>query len=433
MKYSLHSCLLLLLVSTFLNLPAQEVDGGNGHSIMLDPDGVVWTVGRNNFGQLGNGSHQDVHIPIAVEGLPKIVRISRGYDHSLGIDEGGAIWAWGRNNYGQLCDPNFQDHTRPQKIDAARKYVSVEGGLYHTMALATDGSVWAWGHNFYAELGSGNREHSANAVRVRCNTEDRVHAPLTNIVEIKSVGYHGMALDSAGRVWTWGGNSSYQLGHEIKGHQAFATVLEEIPNMQSIASGWHHSLALDSTGTMWQWGTDQSLMDVSERRYIKTPEKVPATEPMSQIACGSWHSMSIDNEGQVWAWGRNKKGMLGTADTIASAIPVKAQGMSCALSIGAGCFQSLVVDSLGQMWSFGGNHNGQLAVDHDEYELAPAKTFFTMDEGATKEPESTELLSSTSSSGTSTLQRIWLIISPLLIVLLLAWNIRARKPKRTLA
>lgn len=433
MKYLLPATLLFLLVFSYSNFNAQEVDGGNGHSIMLDPYGVVWTVGRNDHGQLGNNSFEDSSVPVRVEGLPKITAISRGYDHSLAVDEKGSIWAWGRNNYGQLCNTNLEDTPLPQRIDIPGRFVTVEGGLAHSIALKDDGSVWAWGHNFYAELGSGNREHSIGALKVRSqDPEDpeNLHKPLTGIRDIKCVGYHGLALDSLGQVWAWGGNTSYQLGHEQKGHQPWAAIVENLPKIQAIAAGWHHSLVLDSEGGMWQWGTDQSLMHTPDSRFIRTPTYIDSVPPMTQVACGSWHSMSVDQSGQVWTWGCNQKGMLGTNDTIPSAIPVKAAGMSCAQNIGAGCFQSLVVDSAGNMWSFGGNHNGQLAANHENHEITPSQTFFAMDRGSLPAPENTPSESVVETESNFSIQRIWLIISPILLVLLATWNIRLRTRMR---
>ena len=94
--------LLLLFVTVHFFALAQEVDGGNSHSIILDEQGQVWTMGRNDHGQLGNGSYDNSSVSLMLDGLPLIKSISREYDHTMALDEVGNLLAWGRNNYGQL-------------------------------------------------------------------------------------------------------------------------------------------------------------------------------------------------------------------------------------------------------------------------------------------------------------------------------------------
>src|SRR5688572_5586180 len=70
---------------------SQHLDGGNGHAIILK-DGKVWTVGRNNYGQLGDSSLNNSNIPIQVKGLKNVIAVSRGYDHSIALKDDGTAW-----------------------------------------------------------------------------------------------------------------------------------------------------------------------------------------------------------------------------------------------------------------------------------------------------------------------------------------------------
>lgn len=45
---------------------SQQVDGGNGHAIILDKDGFVYTVGSNNYGQLGTSILNDLNTPYSL-------------------------------------------------------------------------------------------------------------------------------------------------------------------------------------------------------------------------------------------------------------------------------------------------------------------------------------------------------------------------------
>lgn len=363
--------ILLLLSLLGTNLWAQQVDAGNGHAIIMDKDGAIWTVGRNNFGQLGIGSHEKSPVPVKVPGLPKAMAFSRGYDHSMMVDEEGHIWTWGRNNYGQLGTPLLIDYDRPVKLKDSRKFTAVEGGHWHSLGLLESGKVSAWGHNYYGELGNKTREHSEYMVSVL--KQDR--EALDDIVEIASVGAHSLALNEQGEVYSWGTNLSGELGHFKNKMQTYAERVEGLPKIVSIAAGWHHSLALDEAGRVFIWGAKQANRNArtrDEKRYSKiTP--LSMLPKIKKIACGSWHSLAIDESDQVWTWGRGDAGMLGNGKLGNSETPVLVPELEGVCNIGGGCFQSMAVNKDGEIFTFGDNPSGQQGQNHYGKLASPAK------------------------------------------------------------
>lgn len=345
-------CLLLFPFGLF----SQSVDGGNGHAVILDEEGYVFTIGRNNFGQLGIGSKQSSDVPVQVPGLPKCKAIARGYDFSLAIDTGGFVWAWGRNNYGQLGGAILVDRDTPRKVWLG-KVAAIEGGHWHTVALREDGTVNAWGHNFKGELGNLSREHNEYPVDVLMQNGEK----LRNIAQIVCVGNHTLALDSAGNVYAWGNNHLGQLGHFHREYQPYATQVAGLTDIVSVAVGWHHSLALDREGRVFAWGSRPEGEHLGIKGKGKFPEitYLASLPPIKKIACGSWHSIAVDEEGRTWTWGRNDAGMLGTGDTLNASEPVLVEGLRDIEEIGGGCFQSLAVDKEGKIWTSGRNSHGQ--------------------------------------------------------------------------
>jgi len=80
---------------------------GNHHVLALDSNHDVWAWGKNEFGQLGNGTVTSRGIPLRVKTnsstyLTDIVYIDAGFEHSLAIDKDGNIWVWGRNSHYEL-------------------------------------------------------------------------------------------------------------------------------------------------------------------------------------------------------------------------------------------------------------------------------------------------------------------------------------------
>jgi alpha-tubulin suppressor-like RCC1 family protein len=201
---NLKTTITIATVFMFGTLNGQYIDGGNQHTVILTKDSSVWTMGKNEYGELGDSSFTRRILPVRVKGIPKIINVSRGYKHTLAVDKNNEVWSWGWNNYGQLAAEEPKDYCYPQKVEALNDIIAVEGGHWHSLALTKEGDVWSWGHNFYGELGNGNREHSEIPQKVK-----GIKQP---IIQIASVGYFSLGLDENGRVWSWGDNNYGQLG-----------------------------------------------------------------------------------------------------------------------------------------------------------------------------------------------------------------------------
>ena len=93
-------------------------------------------------------------------------------------------------------------------LPAAVRQVSQGGsgaGNGQTVAILADGTVWAWGDGTKGQLGDGSTASSDVPVRVRTPTG-------VTFTKVNSGGYSCYALDTAGRLWAWGGNQNGQLG-----------------------------------------------------------------------------------------------------------------------------------------------------------------------------------------------------------------------------
>jgi alpha-tubulin suppressor-like RCC1 family protein len=64
-------------------------------TVILKEDGTVWAWGKNDFGQLGNGSYNDSDLPVQVSNLTDVAAISANYDYNLALREDGTVWFWG--------------------------------------------------------------------------------------------------------------------------------------------------------------------------------------------------------------------------------------------------------------------------------------------------------------------------------------------------
>ncbi|WP_050737928.1 RCC1 domain-containing protein [Leifsonia xyli] len=120
----------LNLTAAPTTLTFTAVDGGNGHSFALAPEGTVWAWGYDGYGQLGDGGTSRSSTPVPVKGLDgKAAAIGDGSDHSLALTSRGAVWAWGRNFFGQLGNNTTISSIAPVQVKAADRTVSKATGV----------------------------------------------------------------------------------------------------------------------------------------------------------------------------------------------------------------------------------------------------------------------------------------------------------------
>ena len=139
----------------------------------------------------------------------------------------------------------------PPKLFESEGIVKVAGSDQnpHFLALYFDGRVRAWGSNSSGQLGIGPVPLAV--------TEPRLIPDLFNIVEIVAAHEYSVALDSDGRVWTWGSNTYGQLGNGNKASESSPYLVEGLSDIISISAGWEHTMAMNSVGEMFGWGNNK--------------------------------------------------------------------------------------------------------------------------------------------------------------------------------
>jgi len=80
-----------------------NLKGGRVHSLALDADGNLWTWGSDDSGELGNGAATgDVTTPTQITTGTSFTALEGGDWYSLALDADGNLWTWGRDDTGQL-------------------------------------------------------------------------------------------------------------------------------------------------------------------------------------------------------------------------------------------------------------------------------------------------------------------------------------------
>ena len=145
---------------------------GHSHNILLKGDSSVWGVGYNDRGQIGDLSNTNRTNPVEVldssgEPLSSVKDISAGWAHSLFLMKDGTVQATGRNDHGQLGDGTNSDRTSSVPVldsggSPFSDVTAISAGAFHSLFLKSDGTVWATGENSDGRLGDGTTISRSN-------------------------------------------------------------------------------------------------------------------------------------------------------------------------------------------------------------------------------------------------------------------------------
>jgi alpha-tubulin suppressor-like RCC1 family protein len=273
--------------------------------------------GSNVYGELGNGTTTGSDLPGAVT-IPAHTTFTsaRCLLTCLAVTKGGQVYAWGRNNAGQVGDGTTKQRLTPVRVHlpAGVNVTAVRPGGDFSLALTAGGKVLAWGDNAGGELGNGSRKSSRLPVPVR----------LPKGVTIKAISAgegDSFALTSTGRVLSWGGNGNGQLGTgTTKGRLTPGYVsLPTGTTVASIAAGPLTGYAVTKGGGMLAWGlnNDGQLGDGTTKQRDK-PVRVslPTGTKVVAAVSGLQHVLALTKGGKVLAWGDNQVGQLGIGTTV---------------------------------------------------------------------------------------------------------------------
>lgn len=140
------------------------VAGGQGHTCFIDKDKKVFCFNQNTYGQLGTSTSTPASSdPVEVSGLGGGARQVAAGDHfSCALVAGGDVYCWGRNDKGQLGDGSTKDRSSPVKIALNAPARLITLGARHGCAVLEAGGLQCWGDNASGQLGNG--ESGANLV-----------------------------------------------------------------------------------------------------------------------------------------------------------------------------------------------------------------------------------------------------------------------------
>lgn len=369
--------LLVSSLTVLLALPAgafaARVSAGGNHSLWIADDGLMWAVGYNTDGQLGDGTKTSRTAPVAVGYFNDWTTVEAGYVSSYGLRRGGSLWAWGDNAYGQLGVGTTTDATRPLRVSSPATFTAVAAGLQHALAIRSDGTLWAWGRNGHGQLGIGTRETKTRPVRVGTDSD---------WVAVWAGGNFSAGMRADGSTWIWGCDYDGQLArsdtrqwyeYEHAAHDITTPVLLSGSGVvDALFLGGYHALArwapgTMSAGTLTSWGSNRfGQLGNGEQDVVRdtSPGAILGGTTYALVAPGAFHTLALRTDGILEAWGRNDSGQCGTGSTASTLVqPSVVPSITGVADLAGGESHSLaLVPGQSALWGWGSDAQGQLAL-----------------------------------------------------------------------
>lgn len=258
------------------------------------------------------------------------------YRHRCHVEDAtGNVFCTGRNDYGQIGNGTTTNTSGPVSASGLTDAVDVSVNVVHSCAVLDDGTVWCWGGGGFGQLGQNSAANSSVPLRV---------GTFTNIVQVSTGNSHTCALDATGQAHCWGAAGA-RLGRTDSMSNRVPGPVAGVSNAVAIHSGSAHTCALLDSGTVRCWGVSNSGQ-VGPASSYPTATTIPLPGPATDLAVGDNHSCAIVS-GEAFCWGFNHNGVLGAPTPSSSATPLRVLGVADARAIWSKAWTTCVVEGDG--------------------------------------------------------------------------------------
>eukprot|EP00804_Cyclotella_cryptica_P007661 CCRYP_015247-RB/>CCRYP_015247-RB protein AED:0.17 eAED:0.17 QI:1704/1/1/1/0.82/0.91/24/1518/1368 len=395
-----------------------DVSAGLNYALFQSENGDVFATGSNLYKQLCKDTDgEPTTTPEEITNLTKsIASMVAGSESSYFLFVDGSVGACGRNDEGQLGDGTFLDQDKTSVlIPNDGTIVAIGSGPSSQSAFFIgEGAVYGVGANDRYQLGLGEPGKTAYP------TEVDFQVPFFNIAKISSSGSHTVAVDelictdfptatptSTPTIYPtamptatptfsptiletcnwlyWGANEG--RGKTLGTNEEVPELIDE--DIIDVTAGPRYTLLVDSEGNAYASGFIESKFEylghfgVESSKLQEGPNewhqidkvaglsgKETTAPPFAKVYAGAsatansgeQHSLFIDQDGNVYTSGNNDRGQLCLGDTDPRYIPnqVSLKGPAIAAAIGED-FSLILLDD-GSVYGCGSNEKGELGL-----------------------------------------------------------------------
>jgi alpha-tubulin suppressor-like RCC1 family protein len=342
----------------------KSVFSGYRHITAIKTDGTLWVWGQNYYTQLGFSYINNRVTPVTTfAGGTNWAVIAKGdsvqsFDYStletgIATKTDGTLWVWGRTG---VLPQTSQNLTPVTTFAGGTDWKSVSSSGVSVAAIKTDGTLWTWSDStFRGQQGNNQIQYMSTPVTT--------FAGGTNWKQISCSTSHIAAIKTDGTLWIWGQNNSNNIGANNVVVNSWCTPITTFAggtNWKQVSCGSVVTAAIKTDGTLWTWGNNSSgQLGRNEPVNPRTPSTTFAGGTnWSQVSCGDAGMAAIKTDGTLWTWGNNSYGGIGDNTTTTRSTPVTTfAGGTNWKQVSCGVYYTTAIKTDGTLWAWGGIKN----------------------------------------------------------------------------
>lgn len=389
-----------------------DIAAGTDHNIVLDRDGNLWTWGKNDHGQLGNGTTVNSNTPEQIFKGHKFKKISAGDSVSAAIDLDDKIYVWGLNTNNE----DTEYHVPTLFSDATYKDVKCGASNVYTISLTDTGRLYnpiyqSFIYNWYGEYYSGMSPAQVNSYFIQNASYVSSDSKAINIwKEYDGVSY--TVSNSIGGYRIYRGSDYYRIigvdtldlssGKNIVAADGVSEInyhlncftgsgniyyCSEEPSVSTAmvyayddgTVGLYEASSLYYTrdiGSVNATGTNTSFYGFDETTSVESLRNIVDVAVSKQLSLYSSTGYFVSSSGEMYSVGSDEgeSHMLGNVtygyigDTLT---PVRVDSDAHFTKVSAGKNHVLALDIDGKVYSWGSNGYGQLGQNDNTNRAVP--------------------------------------------------------------
>jgi alpha-tubulin suppressor-like RCC1 family protein len=274
----------------------------------------------------------------------------------------GYVWSWGSNETGQLGDNSTLSKSSPVSIVGGfSDWCMASAGESHIVAQRHNSSIWSWGCNSSGQLGNNSTADRSSPVSVT--------GAITSWCQVSAGVCHTMAVSTAGTAWSWGNAVAGKLGDNTTVNKSSPVIVAgNISDWCMLSAGSRHSLGISATGGLWAWGGggygalgNNCTVNASSPVSVVTDFSDWCLISANGTGISRPHSLALRSNGTAWTWGHGQFGRLGDGGVTDRSSPVSVVGNIDIWCQGTtGQAHTTAVTTTGSIWAWGYGRCGRL-------------------------------------------------------------------------
>ena len=294
-------------VDLALGVAEQKVATSDVNSYVIDKEGFLWAWGKNDCGQVGDGTYINRDMPVRIIKDKKFSFVLASCENAFAIDCDGGLWAWG-SDY-SATPKQILPEEKFYKVSASYRKFEEHIGV---CAIAQDGCLWTWGSILNYRSGDGLFPSGFFYQPERVAEDMR-------FIDVSISDTHVLAVDANNNLWSWGNNQYGALGRGYSGPNVVFTgtvyqdknmIVRKSPFVQKIFSvfaGTDFSFAVDIEGGLWGWGYNEygHLGNGEKQKVNHTPLLLNKEIRIAYMEMVNFSNkvLALDEDGKIWIWG----------------------------------------------------------------------------------------------------------------------------------